>query len=505
MKSMASQKLSLPIVLLGMVWTYPQQFTLAAQVTESSPQVDFYSIIEITFAKNLQIAAARYEIEASDYQFRRFERNLSQFVPLIVEATADRNSQSGLDDGHRLWENDDEAAVSAGFEKEFFDGKQISAGAGVRGSSDDSGENSHPFVGGEILFPLFSSFTTLERVTERNFEENELLNAWLDFIDTVRESISESHEAYVDVEEALGMRLLSEAAIRDYQSLLNSSFLIARENDRLRVEDQIQAFQSESVDFHGEVDSALISLLETLGLDTVELDAIRHLEMNAGKYYGSQYIDTDLDALIQDAIENDVEIRVLKIAQSNAELKKRLAKQGKWDIFGKLFGNYDFARRGDDRRKREGYEVGLGISIQRNDPKLLLLSMRQAEAEIRQFNAQILWRERQVEHLIKRRVSEARTLRQLIDELKASRTLRHSVYTQKHQSFLSGQETIDNLIQTRESLFETETELVERLAKFFEIVIELDVASGFYFKHLGDLVSEIEGAYGFNQSRDSNP
>ena len=59
---MASQKLSLPIVLLGMVWTYPQQFTLAAQVTESSPQVDFYSIIEITFAKNLQIAAARYEI-----------------------------------------------------------------------------------------------------------------------------------------------------------------------------------------------------------------------------------------------------------------------------------------------------------------------------------------------------------------------------------------------------------------------------------------------------------
>ncbi len=482
-------------MMVSMGWISP----LGAQTEE--PFIDFHSIIEITFAKNLEIAAARFEIEASDYQFRRFERNLSQFVPLIVESTAGRESESFREEGTRLWENEDEAVVSAGFEKEFFDGKQISGVAGMAGSSDGRGDNNHPFIGGEIRFPLFSSFTTLKRVTERNFEENELLNAWLDFIDTVRSSISESHEAYVDVEEALGMRLLSEAAIHDFQSLLDSPFMESRENDRLQVKDQIQAFQSESVDFRGEVDSALISLLETLGVDTAGLETIRHLELNGEMYYGNQYINSDIETLIQEAIQEDVEIRVLKIAQSNAELKKRLAKQGNWDIIGKLFGNYDFAQRGDDRRGREGYEVGLGFSIQRNDPKLLLLSMRQADAEIRQFNAQILWRERQVEHLIKRRVSEARTLRQLIDELKASRELRRSVYTQKHQSFLSGEETIDNLIQSRDSLFDTEKDLVERLAKFFEIVIELDVASGYYFKHLGDLVTEIEGAYGIHKSR----
>lgn len=34
--------------------------------------------------------------------------------------------------------------------------------------------------------------------------------------------------------------------------------------------------------------------------------------------------------------------------------------------------------------------------------------------------------------------------------------------------------------------------------KNLEIVIELDVTSGFYFKHLGDLVKEIGEAYDFN-------
>ena len=480
---------------------------LSADQSGQDPLIDFYSIIQITFSKNLEIAAARYDIEASDYQFRRFERNLSQFVPLMVETSTERDSESFFDRGNRISENDDEAFARVGFEKEFFDGKKISASSGVRRTSNSNGDNGHPFIGGEVLFPLFGSFTTLERVTERNFEENELLNAWLDFIDTVRESISESHDAYVDVEEAVGVKSLIDTVIRDFQSVRDSPLMEGRENDALQVADQIQDFQSRLVDSTGDIDASLISLMENLGVDNLPKDSIRHLEINGGDYYGSCYIESDIENIIENAIENDVEIRVIKVARSNAELKKRLSKNGKWDIFGKLFAHYDFEERGDDRRRRSGYEVGLGFSVQRNDPKLLLLSMRQAEAEIKRFDVQIEWREHKVRHLIQRKVSQARSLRSLIEELKASRGLRRSVYAQKLEFYQNGEESIDNLIETRGSLYDTEKDLVERLADFFEIVIELDVASGFYFKHLGDLVNEIGEAYDFNhrESKTSKP
>ena len=478
---------------------------IAAEERQGEPFIDFYSIIRITFEKNLEIAAAKYDIEASDYQFRRFERNLSQFVPLIVDTKAGRDSESFLEDEDRIRENDDEASASIGFEKEFFDGKKISAGSGYRRTSDSDGDNAHPFIGGEVKFPLFSSFTTLERVTERNFEENELLNAWLDFIDTVRESISESHEAYVEVEEAAGVTLLIEAAMEDFRTIEELIADRNLESDQLQVRDQLQALQSESVDFNGDVDAQLISLMENLGLDDVKLSEIRHLELiNVGDYYGRRYIDADIDEIIREAIESDVEIRVIKVARRNAELKKQLAQKGKWDIFGKVFANYDFEQRGDDRRRRSGYELGIGFSVQRNDPKLLLLSMRQAESEIKRFNAQIQWRERKVNHLIKRKVSQARSIRLLIEELKESRELRHSVFAQKLESYQAGEETMDNLIQSRESLYDTEKDLLERLSDFFEIVIELDVTSGFYFKHLGDLVNEIGEAYDFDSEIDES-
>ena len=92
-----------------------------------------------------------------------------------------------------------------------------------------------------------------------------------------------------------------------------------------------------------------------------------------------------------------------------------------------------------------------------------------------------------------------RNLRSLVDELKASRELRNSVYVQKLEAFREGNETMDNLIQSRVSLFETEKELLEQFAEFFETVVDLDVASGFYFQQLGKVIEEIGEAYHVNK------
>ena len=493
------------MLFLGVVSLFGQNFNLFAEPeSEEEALIDFYSIIQITFQKNMEIAASRFDIEASKYQFERFERNLSGFIPFIVETNADRDLESYKDGSHRLSDTEHEAAASVGFEKEFFDGKKISASSGVRMSSNGNGDNGHPFIGAEMKFPLFSSFTTLKRVTERSFEESELLSAWLDFIDTVRDSISDSHEAYVKVEEAAGINLLIDTAIEDLKTVLGSAIMIERENDRLQLEDEIQAYQTERVNVVGDVDASIIELMETLGLNEVTLDNLRRFGMvNDSDFYGRHYVESDLEWLTQEATENDVEIQVLNVARNNAELKKDLAKKGKWDILGKLSAEYDFAERGDDLRRKSGYQVGLGFSIQRNDPKLLLLSMRQAGAEINGFSAQIEWRERKVKHLIQRKVSQARSTMDLIVSLQRSRTLRQSVFAQKLKSYLVGDETIENLIKARDSLYKTEENIVERHADFYKTVIELDVASGFYFKQLGDLVETIGESYSSSRLGDS--
>ena len=68
--------------------------------------------------------------------------------------------------------------------------------------------------------------------------------------------------------------------------------------------------------FGGELDVSLIELMENLGLDDVRLDKIRHLESNGGDYCGKRYVDSDIETIIGEAIENDVEIRVIKVARN---------------------------------------------------------------------------------------------------------------------------------------------------------------------------------------------
>lgn len=462
---------------------------------EPAQTVDFETIVGITFAHNLEIAAARYDIEATEYQFQRFERNLSQFVPMIFESNYDHEVEDFLDEDGRLKDEEDQASLSVGFEKEFFDGKQISAGTGVRGESDEDGESVNPYLEAEMRFPLFSSFTTLERVTERNFEESELLEAWLDYIETVRDTISESYESYISLQIAKNDRDIAQKAISDFQELMNEPFVAGRNGDIDQLRDEIQSFQSEFVNQEGNLDASFIELMDTLGKDNLLLEEVNFIDLDQEDYYGRHYLERDIQEVIDEAVENDVEIRILEIARRNAELKKELAKKGKWDITGKLFGNYDLDNQGNNPRDSRRYQVGLGISVQRNDPKLLLLSMRQAEAEIRRFEAQITWRKRQVVNLIKRRLTQGRSQRNLIEELKASRVLRMQVYQQKLVDYRSGIESLDNLIRARNALYDTDDDLIEASEEYYDIVIELDVASGYYFQQLGEAAGEFESVY----------
>ena len=188
--------------------------------------------------------------------------------------------------------------------------------------------------------------------------------------------------------------------------------------------------------------------------------------------------------VLERALSNDVEMQVLTIARENARMKARLAERGEWDVIGRIFGSYDFESRGDDPSRRRGYQAGLAVSVVRNDPKLLLLSLKQAQAEERRFAALAEHRRRQLENEIDRRLGQAVNLRGVVREVELSRDSRRSVFMEKRADYFEGNESLDNLIRARGELYSTEHDLLERIEDFIDVVIGLDEASGAFFIHL---------------------
>ena len=455
-----------------------------AEADEQVPRVDLGSLVRLTFEHNLRVTAARYDVDASEYQFLRYERNQSQFRPFILESGIARDVESEILDTERLEEREDVGRVSVGLEKEFFDGTRIGASTGVRKTWYEDESNQNPFVEFAGRFPLFSSFTRLERITERSFEESEMLGAWLDFIETVRDSISDSIQSYFELQIELALRTIAQDAYRDIDGLLDDSSGRVPERDLNLLRDQLQAYQSRLVEQEGDIEAARIQLLDSVGLNELPLDRITTTDLYSKDFHGSKYLLSTPEEVLERALGNDVEMQVMKIARDNARLKVKLAERGKWDIIGRIFGAYDFESRGDDPSRRRGYQAGIAFSIERNDPKLLMLSLKRAQSEEKRFTALAEHRQRQLVNEIHRRLGQALSMRGVARELKLSRDSRHSVFEEKRIAYLDDDESLDNVIRARGELYSTERDLLDSLEDFFEVIIDLDEASGAYFAQL---------------------
>ena len=196
------------------------------------------------------------------------------------------------------------------------------------------------------------------------------------------------------------------------------------------------------------------------------------MDLYSKDFHGSQYLLSTPEDVLERALGNDVELQVMGIARDNARLKVKLAERGKWDIIGRIFGSYDFESSGDNRSRKRGYQAGIAFSIERNDPKLLMLSLKRAQAEERRFTSLADYRRRQLENEIDRRLGQATSMRGVVREWKLSRDSRRSVFEEKRVAYLDGDESLDNVIRARGELYSTERDLLDGLYDFFEVIIK---------------------------------
>ncbi len=434
------------------------------------------SIVQLIFGQNPEIAAARYAVKAAEYQFKDFERNLSQFTPVLLRSSVKRDERDP--------DEDQEYILRVGAEKDFFNGASVFAGVGHKGEFGDSGGAESQFVETDITLPLFSSNTTLRRITDRSREENEMINSRLDYIDMLRDNIRSTQERYYKL-------LLAREAVRsrveclsDYRLILEMPRVQSNPAERSQVESDIQLIQRDIALYEQQVNVSLLYLRLAIGLESLSPGQLEEVDFYDESYYGQGYLEQTAQELLIKARQNDIKIRVLENARTNSREKKRLAIEGKWDVFIDLNAQLDVSGSGG-LKDENGYEVTMGLRIQRVDPVLLEYSLGRAVAEIKKYDAMIREQQLSTKNRIDRELTIAKSRRKQYDKIVQAIASRRKTYAEKVESFADRKDTVDDLLSYRYSIVSLYQDVHRALSEYYESVMWLDHACAVQLAKLG--------------------
>ncbi|EDY84551.1 hypothetical protein VDG1235_4182 [Verrucomicrobiia bacterium DG1235] len=446
--------------------------------------IDLRNLARTIYEENLRIAASRYDLVAAEIDFERFEKDLAQFTPIVLKGELERNSERSGTGVSLSRVSEDAYVTKIGSEKEFFNGSNVFVGTGYKETIGDTSGESHAFAEFDAKFPLFGSATKLQLVTSRTFEENELFNKRLDLIETIRDRISSAYMEYLALQIHLSRSGMIESAVADLGRLLENSKDSGDSVARVQIEDELKSLNARLSGEHERVASALIDLKDDIGLRSLTLEEVAPLDLLSDSFYGKWYLNRDTRELFEETYRNDIEIRVLKKAVENEELKKRLALKGKWDVFGRVFGESEFRGSGD-RRNQSEYFVGVGFDVKKLDPRLLKLSIKRADARLMKFRSEIEHRQQGLLNDIEKTHGKISSLYDQSKEIKESVASRKGVFERKEIAFSRGDSTIDSLVDSRIRMLDTQLDLIAAMSDLFEEIIDLDETTGSYFEDLG--------------------
>jgi len=473
-------------VTLGSVFVQAGEQNHERQIAKENPQdgntITIDSLMQLVFDENPEVVSARYALDVAEFQFKDFVRNLSQFTPFLSQSYITRNQ--------RRYDEEQVYGTRVGMEKEFFDGSSVSTGFGHGGNFGDPESGTGQYLDTDVTFPLAGSNTTLRRITSLSREENELFNARLEYVDKIRDNIREAHYHYFDLLTTRENRARRIECIEDYKSFLTIPRTQSNPVERQHIETAIQSDEADIIRFEETLNHILIYLRFSIGREELSMSQVNSFDLYAEDYYGKSYLSRTVEELLAEANRNDINIKVLANARKNSLEKKRLSEEGKWDIFTDLNGRYDINGDGS-RRENNGYFIGAGLRVTKIDPVLLGYSHSRAVAEINEYDALIREQHLQTKNQIDREWFIARNRRKQYEGLLESVQSQREVYLQKRKDYAEGKESIDNLIDYRKELMQTQMSLVQSLHGFYWSIVRLDHACGVYYKKLGINLDEI--------------
>jgi len=427
----------------------------------SPPELSFDSIVKLVFTRNPTVRASREEMEAARHGLDEFRANLSRLEPFVEF----RSDLSDFPNRRDAFGNTVETVV--GLKKETFEGAVLSTEVGGAYSryefgpfmdgSTDVEAGSGALVRTRLEMPFLGSRRRQERIIAQAFQESTARKAQLDYLKNYSGVVDDALEFF---NEAVYYQALVEVYDRyasDLAKILADSRLPA--GDQARVE-SVRGSAESSRNLYasrGKEDTEILRSYLALAPGTP-------LQIRVPEYRVSPFADSaddpaKLAALLDRARENNPAFTVLRDAKNNAELQRQRAINGRYDVTAFLEGTtFPLGSQSFDNRFR-GWTAGGGLNVRLNDRRVLKSSQLKAEAEIRQFEAEI-----EAEELRLRRRITTET-RALLDNDR-NRTQIMEVIRKKAQEFegrlqeyFEGKINIDQLVDTRSGLASSETTL----------------------------------------------
>lgn len=433
---------------------------------------------------------------AAVHGLEEFRANLSRFEP-FVNTDGNYSDFPNRQDTRTAF-----GEITAGLRKETFEGATFRVEGGGSSSRSEIGDpadgqdpinrGSGGLVRARVEVPFVGSKRRQDRIINQAYQESNARKARLNYLRDFR----------TDTSSALGYYNLcvlyknsGDAYARqvvDLQKLFKDPRL--DEADRLRVQSVIADFESREATYRSYYREYLRYLLAAIGVDQDEEVSLVIPEYQDSTFLERSAAPDGVATMIQEARENNPSFRVLENAMKDAELQRRLAIGGKLDITAYMEGTHFAVGSIDYDDRFGGWQIGGGVVVSLNDPRVLTATRKRAEAEIRSYEAKI---EQEMVEIKRQIVTETESLRidrdrriQLIEVIKQ----KQQEYESRAEAYLSARRVlIDNVLGSRTEITTAEINMQNLLYGCRASEIRLQAALGVFYQIAGLSISDIAG------------
>jgi hypothetical protein len=349
------------------------------------------NIVRLTYLKNPTVRAAREEMRAAKHALEEFRANLNRLEP-YVELRSDLsrfpNRQGAFGDAI-------ESVV--GVQKESFEGSILKTEVGASYSyfdfnkalvtGDSTETRASTILRTRVEVPFLGSRRRQDRIIAQAYQESTARKAQLDYLKNYR-TLVENALSYYNL-------MVYYRRLADTYATWSSDLDRLMKDPRLKPHDKgrVESVRASSESYRGQYGAREKEYL-TILMGFIGVESEHEVQVELPVYQLSSLLETartadGLKQLTDRARANNPTFRVLEDAIHNVELQHTQAIRGKFDVTtfmeGTLFpvGSERF----DDRYN--GWTVGAGVNVRLNDHRVRDATRLKAEAQIRQFRAEI--------------------------------------------------------------------------------------------------------------------
>lgn len=442
-----------------------QRTMVAGAIAEQPIELNIEVIIQRVFDSSPAMQASRELMAAAEHGLEEFRTNLSRLEP-FVETSGDIASYP-----ERRGARGHTGEVIGGIQKETFEGAILRMEGGASASEfryRDAGQGedavsrgSGGLVRGRFEVPFIGSRKRQERIISQAFQESQSRKARLDYLSDFRSSASDALTYY-----QLALLYQDYSRVAEKEAQIIEKLLTdprVRDTDRVRLTATMESSRVTRDQYRTSQRTYVLILLSTLGLPLEQQVVLAERSNEPSRYLEKLATPQGRDAMIEMAWDNNPRSRVLRNAINDADLQRRQAIMGRYDVTAFMQGTlFPFGASAFDDRLG-GWLVGGGVNVRLNDSRVLTASRLKAEAQIRQYKAEIEAERLTIQRKIMDNGEQLQSYEKILSEARENARKKKEDYLRRVAIYLEGSNPrlmVDGLITPLHEWMAAENRLV---------------------------------------------